>query len=144
MKTVIKQAFITAGAAVSSLYITDWFKLPQGFWAVMSAIVVMQSDAKATISASWMRIAGTFVGALVGRVIFGPLGLSYVVIRSGTGAGGLNLRAIKIDRALSYRGCAWRRCYADRSCRISVDDGHLPDFGSFRWYPRGPSDFSHI
>jgi uncharacterized membrane protein YgaE (UPF0421/DUF939 family) len=66
MRPAIKQAFITAVTAVSCLYITEWFKLPQGFWAVMSAIVVMQSDAKATISASWMRVAGTFVGALVG------------------------------------------------------------------------------
>jgi len=66
MKPTIKQAFITALTAVSCLYITEWLKLPQGFWAVMSSIVVMQSDAKATISASWMRVAGTFVGALVG------------------------------------------------------------------------------
>jgi len=66
MKKVIKQAFITAITAVSCLYITNWFKLPQGIWAVMSSIVVMQADAKATISASWMRIIGTLVGALIG------------------------------------------------------------------------------
>jgi len=66
MNTAIKQAFITAVTAVSCLYVTEWLKLPQGFWAVMSSIVVMQTDAKATISASWMRVAGTFVGALVG------------------------------------------------------------------------------
>jgi uncharacterized membrane protein YgaE (UPF0421/DUF939 family) len=66
MKPIIKQAFITAVAAVSCLYLSEWFKLPQGFWAVMSAIVVMQSDAKTTISASWMRVVGTLVGALVG------------------------------------------------------------------------------
>ena len=66
MKVIIKQAFITALAAVSCLYFTQWLKLPQGFWAVMSAIVVLQSDARNTISASWMRVIGTFVGALVG------------------------------------------------------------------------------
>ena len=66
MKAIIKQVFITAIAAVSCLYFTKWLKLPQGFWAVMSAIVVLQADAKATISASWMRIVGTFAGAVVG------------------------------------------------------------------------------
>jgi len=66
MRPIIKQAIITSVTAVSCLYITEWFKLPQGIWAVMSSIVVMQADAKATISASWMRIVGTLAGALVG------------------------------------------------------------------------------
>src|SRR5277367_4810652 len=66
MKPILKQAFITAVTAVSCLFLSEWFKLPQSFWAVMSSIVVMQSDAKATISASWMRIIGTLAGALVG------------------------------------------------------------------------------
>jgi uncharacterized membrane protein YgaE (UPF0421/DUF939 family) len=66
MKAFIKQGFITAVTAVSCLYLSEWCKLPQSFWAVMSSIVVMQSDAKATISASWMRIVGTFAGAVVG------------------------------------------------------------------------------
>jgi uncharacterized membrane protein YgaE (UPF0421/DUF939 family) len=85
MKTIIKQAFITALAAVSCLYITQWLKLPQGFWAVMSAIVVMQSDAKATISASWMRIIGTFAGALVGGAVLALWG--YHVWLFGTAVG---------------------------------------------------------
>jgi uncharacterized membrane protein YgaE (UPF0421/DUF939 family) len=66
MKPIIKQAFVTAVTAISCLYLAQWLKLPQYFWAVMSSIVVMQSDAKATISASWMRIVGTLVGALIG------------------------------------------------------------------------------
>jgi len=52
----------------------EWFKLPQPFWAVMSAIIVMQSDAGATISASWMRLVGTFAGALVGGIFLALLG----------------------------------------------------------------------
>ena len=74
MKPAIKQAFITALTAVSCLYIAQWLKLPQPFWAVMSSVVVMQADAKATISASWMRIAGTLVGALVGGLFLAFLG----------------------------------------------------------------------
>jgi len=66
MKPIVKQAFITSLTAVSCLYIARWCRLPQPFWAVMSSIVVMQADAKATISASWMRVAGTLAGALVG------------------------------------------------------------------------------
>ncbi len=40
----------------------------------MSSIIVMQSDAGATISASWMRLVGTFAGALVGGLFLALLG----------------------------------------------------------------------
>jgi uncharacterized membrane protein YgaE (UPF0421/DUF939 family) len=74
MKPVLKQAFITALTAVSTLYLAQWCKLPQPFWAVMSAVVVMQADAKATISASWMRVVGTLAGAVVGGSFLASLG----------------------------------------------------------------------
>ncbi len=101
MKAIIKQAFITAITAVSCLYLAQWFKLPQSFWAVMSAIVVMQSDAKATISASWMRVVGTFVGALVGG-LFLALG-GYHVWSFGLGLGLVVLVCAVLRLIESYR-----------------------------------------
>jgi len=74
MNVIVKQALMTGLTAVSCLYITEWFKLPQGYWAVMSAIIVMQSDAGATITASWMRLIGTFAGAVVGGLFFALCG----------------------------------------------------------------------
>ena len=101
MKAIIKQAFITAVTAVSCLYLAQWFKLPQSFWAVMSAIVVTQPDAKATISASWMRIVGTFAGALVGGSFLAFCG--YHVWAFGVGIGLVVLLCALLRLLESYR-----------------------------------------
>jgi uncharacterized membrane protein YgaE (UPF0421/DUF939 family) len=41
-------------------------RLPGGYWAAISAIVVMQSEVGATLTASYDRVAGTAMGAVVG------------------------------------------------------------------------------
>src|SRR5271166_519778 len=61
-----KQAIKTAIAGVISLYVTNLFHLPQGYWAAISALIVMQSNVGATLTASRTRLAGTAVGAAVG------------------------------------------------------------------------------
>ncbi len=40
--------------------------LPEGQWAVMSALIVGRSDAGATLGAGWQRLGATIFGALVG------------------------------------------------------------------------------
>ncbi len=42
------------------------FNLPQGFWAVISALVVVQTSIGGTLSASRDRLIGTAIGVLVG------------------------------------------------------------------------------
>ena len=42
-----KQAIKTAVAGVISLYITDLFHLPQGYWAAITALIVMVTPSKA-------------------------------------------------------------------------------------------------
>src|SRR5579863_1243825 len=69
-----KQATKTAIAGVISLYVTNLFHLPQGYWAAISALIVMQSNVGATLSASRTRLAGTAVGAVVGGLFVGILG----------------------------------------------------------------------
>ena len=40
--------------------------LPEGFWAVMSALIVLRPAAGATLGAGWDRVRGTLAGTLVG------------------------------------------------------------------------------
>src|SRR5271157_3673184 len=66
-----KQAIKTAIAGVISLYVTNLFHLPQGYWAAISALIVMQSNVGATLTAARTRLAGTAVGAIVGGLFVG-------------------------------------------------------------------------
>jgi hypothetical protein len=67
-----RQAVKTAIAGLISLAITNLFQLPEGYWAAISALIVMQSNVGATLTASRTRLAGTAVGAVVGG-LFVPL-----------------------------------------------------------------------
>lgn len=56
----------TALAAGLSYWLTGLIHLPEGYWAVVSSIVVMQSEVGATVIASRDRLVGTAIGAVVG------------------------------------------------------------------------------
>jgi uncharacterized membrane protein YccC len=60
------QGLRTAIAAALAYWLTELFRLPGGYWAAISAIVVMQSEVGATMVASRDRFAGTAIGAIVG------------------------------------------------------------------------------
>jgi uncharacterized membrane protein YccC len=62
----LRHAVKTGVAAVAGLYVTDLFQLPQGHWAAMSAMIVLQSSVGATVQASLNRFAGTAIGAGLG------------------------------------------------------------------------------
>lgn len=72
----IKQAVKTAIAGVISLYITRLLRLPEGYWAAISALIVMQSNVGATLNASRTRLAGTAVGAIVGGLFAALFGMN--------------------------------------------------------------------
>src|ERR1039458_2285742 len=72
----IKQAIKTAVAGVASLYAAKLCRLPEDYWASISALIVMQSSVGATVSASWTRLAGTAVGAVVGGVFVAMWGVN--------------------------------------------------------------------
>lgn len=78
----VKQAIKTGVAGLISLYITALFHLPQGYWAAISAFIVMQSNIGATVSASRTRLAGTAVGAIIGGIfdaLFGNSMLAFAL-----------------------------------------------------------------
>jgi uncharacterized membrane protein YgaE (UPF0421/DUF939 family) len=62
----VKQALMTSAAATLALYLSRFMKLPEGYWAAVSAITAMQSDLGATIQVSINRLVGTAIGAIVG------------------------------------------------------------------------------
>ncbi len=67
-KTEIRHA-IRVSAAVGAAYaLATLLRLPQGYWAVFTAVIVVQSSLGATITASVERFLGTVVGALAGAV----------------------------------------------------------------------------
>lgn len=55
-----------AAATVLSFVASGALGLPQGFWAVMSSLIVMRANPDATLDAGRDRIVGTLAGALTG------------------------------------------------------------------------------
>ena len=65
-RRLLIQAGKTALAAALSWWVASRFGLPDGYWGAISAIIVLQSNFGATITASRDRILGTVIGALLG------------------------------------------------------------------------------
>ncbi|HEY3813802.1 MAG TPA: FUSC family protein [Caulobacteraceae bacterium] len=59
---------VGVSVAVAFGIATWWRHLPQGYWAVISALLVMQTSTGGTLGASRDRLVGTLLGALVGGV----------------------------------------------------------------------------
>lgn len=72
----LKQATKTAIAGVISLYLTNLFHLPEGYWAAITSLIVMQSNVGATLNASRTRLAGTAIGAIVGGIFVAIFGMN--------------------------------------------------------------------
>jgi uncharacterized membrane protein YccC len=71
----------TALAAAFCWWLAQRFHLPDGYWGPISAIIVLQSNVGATVTASRERLLGTLIGAALGFSfsLFGPLLLSYIL-----------------------------------------------------------------
>lgn len=61
-----KQALKTGLAAVLALYLARFLRLPESYWAAISAVIVMYSDVTRTIRASGFRLVGTAIGVTIG------------------------------------------------------------------------------
>lgn len=61
-----QQGLHTCVAAALAFWLAELLRLPGSYWAAISAIVVMQSEVGATLTASYDRFAGTAMGAIVG------------------------------------------------------------------------------
>jgi len=57
-------------AGVVALLAAHLLRLPQAYWAAISAFVVMGGDVAATVRASRDRLIGTALGAMIGAIFF--------------------------------------------------------------------------
>ncbi|MGE4535996.1 MAG: aromatic acid exporter family protein [Desulfovibrio sp.] len=64
----VRHAGRTAVAAVVTQLVVTVLNLPQGYWAVITAVIVMQANIGGSIRAAWARLLGTGVGAVMGIV----------------------------------------------------------------------------
>ena len=64
----LRHAARTAVAAVLTQFVVSSLHLPQGYWAVITSVIVMQANLGGSIRAAWSRLAGTGVGALTGML----------------------------------------------------------------------------
>ena len=71
----------TALAATLCWWLAQWFGLHDGYWGSISAIIVLQSNVGATVTASRDRILGTLIGAALGFSfsLFGTLPWNYIL-----------------------------------------------------------------
>jgi uncharacterized membrane protein YccC len=56
-------AFALAGGSAA------WLGVPEGYWAIITAVVVMQPDLSHTLEAGRNRVLATLIGAAVGLVL---------------------------------------------------------------------------
>ena len=62
----IRHAARVAAAVGAAFALGAIFRPPQAYWIVFTAIIVVQASVGGTITASIERLAGTFVGGLIG------------------------------------------------------------------------------
>ncbi|MDR3641109.1 MAG: FUSC family protein [Humidesulfovibrio sp.] len=65
----LRHAVRTALAATVTALLTQVLHLEQGYWAVFSTILVMQTNFGSSIAASWARLLGTGAGAFLGALM---------------------------------------------------------------------------
>lgn len=70
----VKHALKTALAAVAAWVLAGLVGLEQGYWAVITVLIVMQSNLGGSVSAGWSRFLGTAVGAVLGALTVEMLG----------------------------------------------------------------------
>lgn len=88
----------TATAAVASLLLARLFHLPEGYWAAVTAIIVMQSSLGAAVTIAGQRLAGTALGASAAVVLQAYVGSSVLVFGFGVFALGLICFALGLEK----------------------------------------------
>jgi uncharacterized membrane protein YccC len=65
-KSEWRHAIRVSSAVLAAYALATLLRLPQGYWAVFTAVIIVQGSLGATITASIERLMGTAVGAAVG------------------------------------------------------------------------------
>lgn len=72
----VRLAIQTSAAALLAYAGATYFALPQGYWAVMTAILVVQSNVGASLGLAMDRLLATLLGAAVGGGIVAVFGIA--------------------------------------------------------------------
>jgi len=81
--TELVHSLRTTVAAVASLLMARLFKLPESYWAAITAMIVMQSTLGAALNISKQRLAGTALGATMGALLATFIGRNLTVYGMG-------------------------------------------------------------
>jgi uncharacterized membrane protein YccC len=92
----------TAMAALVSLSVASLFRLPEAYWAAVTALIVMQSTVGATFTISKQRLAGTALGAAAGGMLASYLKPNALAFSIVIFLMGLICAVLELDRA-AYR-----------------------------------------
>src|SRR5438034_1656791 len=126
----------TAIAAIASLLVARFFRLPEAYWAPITTLVITQSSLGAALAVSWQRFAGTVLGAVVGAIVanqFGPhvlvfgasvftLGLLRAAVGSDLTAYRFGSTTLAIVLLVPRAGPAWRVAF-HRFAGVSIGIG---------------------
>jgi hypothetical protein len=82
----LRQAMQTAIAACGAYAIAELMHMPQGFWAVVTAITVMQANVGASLGQALDRLVGSLVGVLAGGAVAALLTDAHLLKYAGLAA----------------------------------------------------------
>jgi len=98
-RQTLENAARTAAAATLAALLSRLLRLPEGWWAAVSAMVVMQSTLGASLSISILRLIGTAMGVALGALLAVYFGANMYVFGAGVFLLGLLTAALHLERA---------------------------------------------
>ena len=80
---ILIRSLRVALAAVSPLLIARLVGMPEAYWAAITTIIIVLSEAGSELSVSWQRLVGTALGAGTGALLVSCPGPKVLVFGSG-------------------------------------------------------------
>ena len=88
-------------ASVASLLLARILKLPESYWAPISAVVILLSTIN-PLTVAWQRFAGTALGAALGALIATYLHPNWIVYGMGIYVCGILCALLRMDAAYRF------------------------------------------
>ena len=104
-REAVLHALRTAVGAVVSLVLARGLKLPEFYWAPISAIVILLSTID-PMTLAWQRFVGTAVGAALGALIASFFAPSWWVYGAGIFVCGILSAGLRLRAAYRFAGIA--------------------------------------
>jgi uncharacterized membrane protein YccC len=90
----------TALAAALSFFAYRALRLPHGYWAPISAIIVMQSNLGRSLSESLVRVIGTAIGAVLGALFTRLMGVNVISLFVAVGVTALVCKGLRLATSM--------------------------------------------